>query len=265
MRTEIKNLNSFAFMEKAIDFEFARHCELLSKGEEIRMETRRYDPSTGRTYPMRSKERIFDYRFLAEPDLLPPQLKREEIDGLRAGLPELPMVRGVRMMNDYGITESDAEVLTSSVRLADYYETAASGTKHTKLLANLLLTDLMRFCENEPFASPVPEARLSAIAELYGENVINSATAKKLIARLVAEDFDPVEVVEREGLAQIRDRVTLQKLIAEVLEGNPRAVADYKNGKTSAMRALQGQAMARSAGRADPILLETLLKETLEV
>lgn len=229
------------------------------------METRRYDPATGQTYPMRSKERIFDYRFLAEPDLLPLQLKRDEIDGLRASLPELPTARGARMMNDYGITESDAEVLTSDICLADYYETAANDTKHTKLLANLLLTDLMRFCENEPFVSPVPEARMSAIAELYGENVINSATAKKLIARLAAEDFDPVEVVEREGLAQIRDRVTLQKLVCEVLETNTRAVADYKNGKKSAMRALQGQAMARSAGRADPILLETLLKESLEV
>ena len=229
------------------------------------METRRYDPATGQTYPMRSKERIFDYRFLAEPDLLPLQLKREEIDALRASLPELPTARAARMMNDYGITESDAEVLTSDICLADYYETAANGTKHTKLLANLLLTDLMRFCENEPFVSPVPEARLSSIAELYGENVINSATAKKLIARLVAENFDPAEVVEREGLAQIRDRVTLQKLVCEVLETNTRAVADYKNGKKSAMRALQGQAMARSAGRADPILLETLLKESLEV
>ncbi len=265
VRTEIKNLNSFAFMEKAIDFEFARHCELLLNGEEIRMETRRYDPSTGRTYPMRSKERIFDYRFLAEPDLLPIQLKREEIDDLRAHLPELPMARAKRMMADYGITESDAEVLTSDIRLADYYETAAKKTKHAKLLANLLLTDLMRFCESEPFSSPVTDARLSAVADLFGENVINSATAKKLIARLLTEDFDPIETVEREGLAQIRDQATLQRLIGEVLESSPRAVADYKKGKTSAMRSLQGQVMARSAGRADPLLLKALLKETLEV
>lgn len=265
VRTEIKNLNSFAFMEKAIDFEFARHCELLSKGEEIRMETRRYDASTGKTYPMRSKERVFDYRFLAEPDLLPICLKREEIETLRACLPELPMARARRMTTAYGITESDAEILSSDSQLADYYETAAKETKHTKLLANLLLTDLTRFCESEPFVSPVTETRLAAVSELFGERVINSATAKKLIARLVEGDFDPVEIVAREGLAQIRDSATLQRLIDEVLEENPRAVADYRNGKTAALRALQGQVMAKSGGRADPVLLESLLLKAIEV
>ena len=252
-------------MEKAIDFEFARHCELLSKGEEIRMETRRYDASTGKTYPMRSKERVFDYRFLAEPDLLPICLKREEIETLRACLPELPMARARRMTTAYGITESDAEILSSDSQLADYYETAAKETKHTKLLANLLLTDLTRFCESEPFVSPVTETRLAAVSELFGERVINSATAKKLIARLVEGDFDPVEIVAREGLAQIRDSATLQRLIDEVLEENPRAVADYRNGKTAALRALQGQVMAKSGGRADPVLLESLLLKAIEV
>ena len=265
VRTEIKNINSFAFMEKAIDFEFARQCDLLSRGEEIRMETRRYDSSTGKTYPMRSKERVFDYRFLAEPDLLPICLSQEEIDALRKSLPELPMARARRMEKTYGITESDAEVLSSDTRLADYYETAAKETKHQKLLANLLLTDLMRFCESEPFVSPVVETRLAAVSELFGERVINSATAKKLLARLVEGDFDPVEIVAREGLAQIRDKEALQGLIDEVLVQNPRAVEDYRNGKKAALRSLQGQVMAKSGGRADPILLESLLREAVEV
>ena len=265
VRTEIKNLNSFAFVEKAIDYEFARHCELLSRGEEIRMETLRFDSATGRTYPMRSKEQVKDYRFLSEPDLLPIVLKREEIEDLRRALPELPAARAQRLIAAYGITASDADTLTADVLLADYFETAAKTTKYPKLLANLLLTDVMRVCGSDPFSSPVDAAHLSAVAELFGDGVINSATAKKLIARLATEAFDPVEVVARENLSQIRDSHTLQELIDGVLSDNPRAVSDYRGGKTAAMRALQGQAMARCAGRADPILLERLLRESLEV
>ena len=123
----------------------------------------------------------------------------------------------------------------------------------------------MRVCGSDPFSSPIDATRLSAVAELFGDGVINSATAKKLIARLVTETFDPVEAVAMENLAQIRDRDALQKLIDGVLADNPRAVSDYRGGKTAAIRALQGQAMARCAGRADPILLESLLKESLEV
>lgn len=265
VRTEIKNLNSFSFVEKAIDFEFARHCELLLRGEAVRMETRRFDSATGRTFAMRSKESAVDYRFLTEPDLLPIRLRREQIDILRRSLSELPSARSSRLVQTYGIPDADADVLTADSHLADYFETAAKGTGYPKLLANLLLTDLLRFCTGEPFSSPIAEVRLSAVAELFGEGVINSTTAKKLIARLATADFDPVEVVEREGLAQIRDRATLQALIDDVLATNPRAVSDYRGGKTAAMRALQGQAMARSAGRSDPILLEVLLKESLEV
>jgi len=184
---------------------------------------------------------------------------------LRRALPELPAARAQRLIAAYGITASDADTLTADVLLADYFETAAKTTKYPKLLANLLLTDVMRVCGSDPFSSPVDAAHLSAVAELFGDGVINSATAKKLIARLATEAFDPVEVVERESLAQIRDSHALQELIDGVLADNPRAVSDYRGGKTAAMRALQGQAMARCAGRADPILLERLLRESLEV
>lgn len=265
VRTEIKNLNSFAFVEKAINFEFERHCECLLRGEQLQSETCRFDPATGRTYPMRRKEQVKDYRFLTEPDLLPIELRQEEIETLKQALPELPSARAQRMMRTYEITESDADTLTSDMCLADYFELAARSTKYKKLLVNLLLTDVMRVCGNDPFSSPIEATRLSAVAELFGDGVINSATAKKLITRLSETDFDPVEIVAREGLAQIRDRETLQKLIDSVLAENPRAVSDYRGGRIAAMKALQGQAMARCAGRADPILLETLLKESLEV
>ena len=263
VRTEIKNLNSFTFIEKAIEYETRRHCELIARGEAVRMETRRYDPATGKTYPMRRKETSFDYRFLTEPDLSPISLSEEEINGLRQALPELPAARCKRLMSSYGLSEKEAEILTSDPALADYFEEGAICSSYPKQVANLLLSEILRMCEGDPFACPIPFARLAAVADLFGEGIVNSTTAKKLLVRLCDADFDPHEAVEREGLAQLRDPKLLIRVIEEVLSANARAVADYKNGKTAALRALQGQAMSRTSGKADPVLLERLLKERL--
>lgn len=263
VRTEIKNLNSFAFIEKAVEYETARHCELLERGEEIRMETRRYDPATAKTYPMRGKECAVDYRFLTEPDLPPICLRDSEIESLRNALPELPAARSKRFVTAYGLSETDADILTADSALADYFEAAAQETSFPKLVANLLLTEVLRFSEGDPFASPIAAARLGAVAELFGSRTVNSTTAKKLLARLLEGDMDPAEVVAREGLGQIRDESVLREVIGAVLESNVRAVSDYRNGKAAALRALQGQVMSRTSGRADPILVEAFLKEML--
>ncbi len=263
-RTEIKNLNSFAFVEKAIAYEFERQSEVLRRGETLQAETRRYDVPSGKTQLMRIKERTIDYRFLPEPDLPPIHLDRDFIESIRKALPELPSARALRMVSQYAITPADAEVLVTEPALADYYEQAAGTTRHAVVLVHLLLTDLLRVCTWDPFLAPVLPTRLAELAELLGEGIINSATAKKLLARLTRADFDPRATVAAEHLEQITDRTELAHLVHEILQANPRAVSDYRNGKNAALRALQGQAMAKTAGRAEPRLLERLLLDALK-
>ena len=263
VRTEIKNLNSFAFAEKAIAYEIGRQTAALERGETLRSETRRYDVPSGETRTMRVKERSIDYRFLPEPDLLPIRVDRQTVERIRAELPELPAARAARLRETYSIAEADAEILVGEPLLADFYERAAGRTHYPTHLVHLILSDLLRACTWDPFFSPVRAERMAELAELLGEGVINSATAKKLLSRLLKSDFDPREAVVSEGLAQITDRALLAETVSAVLETNPRAVRDYLGGKTAALRALQGQAMAKTAGRADPLLLESLLLEAL--
>lgn len=263
VRTEIKNLNSFVFVEKAISYEIERQSELLCRGEALHMETRRFDPASGKTVLMRTKESAVDYRFLPEPDLPPIRISHGEIERIRTELPELPAARAKRLIAAFGVTDYDASVLVSDPALADFFEAGACKTQYPKLLVNLLLNDLLRFCANDPFSSPVTADRFAELVQLLGEGTVNSSTAKKMLARLVKSDLDLRHAVETEGLAQIRDRALIATRIDEVVRANPRAVSDYKNGKHAALRALQGQVMARTAGRADPILLEELLLNAL--
>lgn len=259
VRTEIKNLNSFAFVEKAIAYEIERQSEVLRHGGALQAETRRYDVPSGKTQLMRVKERAIDYRFLPEPDLPPIHLSRAWIESVRASLPELPSARAVRLVSQYAISPSDAAVLVTEPALADYYEQAAASTEYSVLLVHLLLTDLLRSCMWDPFRAPVLPERLAELAQLLGQGTVNSATAKKLLARLTQGDFSPRKAVADEHLEQITDPARLSEIVREVLRTNPRAVHDYQNGKTAALRALQGQAMAKTAGRAEPRLLEQLL------
>lgn len=263
VRTEIKNLNSFAFVEKALAYEIERQGCLLAKGEMPTSETRRFDVAIGKTLPMRSKETAADYRFLPEPDLPPVRIGEEEIERIRRALPELPDARAARLVKDYGLTAYDADVLVTDPFLADFFEDGGKQTAYPKLLVNLLLSELLRHCTSEPFASPVSAMRLAELAQLLGEGVINSSTAKKLLLRLLEGDLDPRETVTREELGQIRDRDVLSALARRVLAECPRAVSDYQNGRTAALRALQGKAMAACGGRADPLLLESILLEFL--
>ena len=263
VRTEIKNLNSFAFVEKALAYEIERQGQLLTKGEPLMPETRRFDVASGKTFPMRTKETAVDYRFLPEPDLPPLLVGEEEIERIRRELPELPDIRAARMIKTYGLTAYDADVLVSDPLLADFFELGGKQTAYPKLLVNLLLTDLLRYCTSDPFSSPVSASRLAQLAQLLGEGTINSSTAKKLLLRLLDGDLEPRRTVLLEELGQIRDRARLSELALRVISEQPRAVSDYQNGKSAALRALQGRAMAVSGGRADPVLLEAILLELL--
>ena len=263
VRSEIKNLNSFAFVEKAIQYEIARQAEALSRGETLRMETRRYDPTSGKTVLMRIKERSVDYRFLPEYDLPMLRVTEETVAEIRKLLPELPDARANRLQREFSLTAGDAAVLVDDPALADYFEQAAGRTVYPKLLANLILTDLLHFCEKAPLATSVPASRMAELSDLLGEGRINSSTAKKLLSRLIREDFNPAQTVASENLEQIRDPDQIRALVLEVLENNPKAVADYRRGRSAALRALQGNAMSRTAGRVDPVLLERRLLEML--
>ena len=263
VRTEIKNLNSFSFAEKAVRYEIERQTALLLAGERIESETRRYNEATGRTDLMRRKESAEDYRFLPEVNLPVLHLLPEELDRLRKTLPELPQEREARLSKTYGVSPQDAAFLAADPELSAYFEAAAKQTSYPVRLCNLLLCELLRHCPSDPFSSPVRAERFAELTELLGEGSINGTTAKSLLARMLHEDLSPRLCAEEEGLLQIRDPKALTEMAEAVLRENARAVRDYRSGKTAALRALQGRLMAKSGGRADPVLGERLLLSLL--
>ncbi len=263
VRTEIKNINSFSFVEKTITYEAQRQIDALERGEPIFPQTRRYDEKSGKTVLMRIKESADDYRFLEEPDLPPLYVSKETVERLRAALPELPEEKRERLTKEFGISPEDAAILASDTALANYFEKAAALTAYPKHLAGLLLSDLMRYCQSDPFVSPVSAERLGELSTLFGDRTVNSATAKKLLVRLTKSDFSPREAVEKEGLSQIRDEGLLLSHVQAVLSENPQAVEDYQNGKKAALQALLGRLMANTGGRAEPVLAQTLLIQAL--
>lgn len=263
VRAEIKNVNSFAYAEKAMRYEEKRQIDMLVRGEEIFSETRRYDEASETTVCMRVKEKADDYRYLNEPDLMPIRISDEDIARVLTRLPELPRARAIRMQAAYGISLAEAKSLFSDTALADYFEQVALQTAYPKLALNLLLSDLLHHVPAEPFVSPVRASRLGELANLVGEGKINSSTAKKLLLRLVQADFSLRETIEAEGLWQIRDEALLTNVVREVLLQQARAVADYKKGKRAAMQVLMGNIMKKTGGRADPILADRILQKEL--
>ena len=258
VRTEMKNINSFAFVGKAIDFEFRRQANILENGGKIAAETRRFDPSTGETYTMRVKESAADYRFFAEPDLPPFCISDEQIASFRDSLPAMPEERRRFYREKYGISQADCEIIVSRPEMSDYFDRAASLTKYTKTVANLMITDLLSTVGAEGFDVPVTPEALSEIATLYGDGEINSSTVKKLLSMLPKCDLSPKELVEKHGLAQLNDKEELRRILEQVISSAPKLLEDYKNGKTAAKKAIIGRVMATTSGRANPILTDQL-------
>jgi aspartyl-tRNA(Asn)/glutamyl-tRNA(Gln) amidotransferase subunit B len=263
-RVEIKNLNSFAFIVKAIDYEFFRQVSLIEAGEAVLQETRRYDEATGRTERMRGKESAEDYRYFPEPDLPPLVVDEGWIAEIEQALPRLPDRRMAEYGERYGISPSDGEVLTADRAMADFFEEAAACAKHPKRVASLMLSELARLSEGEGFACPISPAHVAELADLWGEDEVNSSTAKALVAELWREDQSPAELVRARGLGQIHDRDTLAAVVAQVIAENPRAVSDYKNGKKAAAKVIVGRVMSQTSGRANPVLTNDLVVEALD-
>ncbi len=263
VRCELKNLNSFKFIEKAIQYEEARQIELLEKGEPVICETRRFDERREMTFSMRKKEKQSDYRFFPEPDLAPLSFSTEDIEKIKASLPALPDERRKYYAKEYGISEADGETLTLSPLIADYFEEAAKCTSFPRTVSNFILTEIMGIMP--PDASPynISPENLGSLADLLGKNIINSATAKKLIREMWDSDIDPKKAVEERGLAQINDEEAILSFVRSAIEKSQKAVEDYKKGKATAARSIVGKAMGESRGRANPETVAFLVEKEL--
>ena len=263
-RTEMKNLNSFTYIQKAIEYEYKRQVEEIENGGVIIQETRRYDQSSGKTFSMRKKENANDYRYFPEPDLVPVIMSEEKVSELGATIPMLPDVRKKMYVEKYSLTAYDAELITGEMAVADYFESAVAETEYPKLLANLLISEILKVYDPDKGSIGIDPMHLAQVADMQGSGEINSSVAKKVVNVLLEEDTDACEYVRKNDLGQINDENILNDLISQALSRNPKSVEDYKKGKVAAAKALMGQVMGATKGRGNPVLIEKLLNATLE-
>jgi aspartyl-tRNA(Asn)/glutamyl-tRNA(Gln) amidotransferase subunit B len=266
-KVEIKNLNSFRNVQRALEYEAQRQAEALTAGRRVVQETRLFDADRGTTRAMRSKEYAHDYCYFPEPDLVPLQLDPAWIERIRAALPELPRARRQRFASQYGLPAYDAEILTQSRALAEYYETAVRAHDNPKALSNWIMTELRRELggddETAVAKAPVSPARLAELVKLIDEGTISGKIAKDVLVRMLASGEDAVTIVRREGLTQMADAGALEALVEQAIAANPKAVADFKGGKVVAAKALVGQVMKASGGKANPAMVDRLVQEKL--
>jgi aspartyl-tRNA(Asn)/glutamyl-tRNA(Gln) amidotransferase subunit B len=266
-KVEVKNMNSFRNVQRALEFEARRQAAALAAGERIVQETRLWDADHGSTRSMRTKEFAHDYRYFPEPDLVPLHIDAAWVDELRAALPELPQARRQRFVSQYGLPAYDAAVLTQSRALADYYEQAVAAFPHPKTVSNWVMSELLREIPAEDeraiAAAPVPPGRLAGLLRLVEDGTISGKIAKDVFDKMVQGGEDAEAIVRREGLSQISDTAELQRIVTEVVAANVKAVEDYRKGKTSAAKALVGQVMKATGGKANPALVNQLLQEKL--
>ncbi|MEJ2374477.1 MAG: Asp-tRNA(Asn)/Glu-tRNA(Gln) amidotransferase subunit GatB [Pseudolabrys sp.] len=263
-RCEIKNVNSIRFIGQAIDYEARRQVDILEDGGSIEQETRLFDPGEGETRPMRTKEEAHDYRYFPDPDLLPLELAQEEVDALKAELPELPDEKKARFMRDFGLSPYDAGVLVDERETADYFEAVAAG-RDPKQAANWVINELfgrLNKVGKEIADSPVTAAQLGGMLEMIADGTISGKIAKDLFEILWSEGGDPKEVVKARGMTQVTDLGAIEKLVDEVVAKNPDKVADAKSNP-KAIGWFVGQVMKASGGKASPQAVNQLLKSKL--
>ena len=266
-RCEIKNLNSFRFLERAIEHEAARQIELISDGGRVVQETRLYDPDRDETRSMRGKEDAHDYRYFPDPDLLPVKLDEPWIESVRAALPELPAAMQVRFQNDYGVSAYDATVLTGSRALADYFEAAARACGQGKLAANWVMGELsaaLNKAELDIAQSPVSAAQLGTLITRIQDGTLSGKLAKQVFEGLWEGAGEVDAIIEARGLKQMSDTGELEKIVDDVLAANPKSVEEFRAGKEKAFNALVGQVMKASRGKANPAQVNELLKGKLQ-
>ncbi len=266
-RVEIKNVNSFRFVQKAIESEMERQIKLLLSGEKIVQETRTFDPSTGLTHTMRTKEEAEDYRYFPEPDLLPLVIPPQWLEEIKANMPELPEERYERFMKNYALDQYSARVLTDNKELGDFFEESLKYyNQDPKLTANWLLNDLLGNLSEagkDIECSPVSPQSLAELVKLIRENVLSSKLAKEVIKDMVLTGKSPVQIVEEKGLKQVSDEGQIRSMIEEVLRENPKEVERFKAGEEKVFGFLVGQVMKKARGKANPQMVNRILKEML--
>ncbi len=264
-KTEVKNLNSFRFLRDALDYEIARQVAVLESGGTVDQETRLYDPSTGETAGMRSKEHAHDYRYFPEPDLLPLQISEQWLETIRSSMPELPAAKRARFTEEYGLREYDARVLTATRPLAEYYEKAAAAAQNPVEAAKWVQGELLGRLNaegKEITESPVPPEHLGELIRLIAEGQITGKLAKQIFPKMFATGEAPSKIVEREGL-KVMAGSELERIVAEVIEKNPKQVEQYRGGKKTVIGYFVGQVMRATKGQADPKKVNQLLRERL--
>lgn len=263
IRTEIKNLNSFQFVQRAIEYEYQRQVEALARGEAVVQQTLRFDQASGRTFPMRGKEDAHDYRYFPDPDLPPISTCTEQLNRLKAQIPMLPDQRKALYMKQYGLSALACEALVTDAQTAGYFEEAAALCRYPRLLGNLMTTEAYRLMDGEDGTIPISPLHMAQLADMLGDEAISSSTAKRALAGLWQADQEPRDWVLAHDLLQINDPDLLIPAVEAVLAREGRLADRYRSGKINALQALTGKAIAATGGKGNPSVLQRLLKERL--
>ncbi|MDY6989165.1 MAG: Asp-tRNA(Asn)/Glu-tRNA(Gln) amidotransferase subunit GatB [Thermodesulfobacteriota bacterium] len=266
-RAELKNMNSFKHVESALSFEIERQKAVIEDGNEVVQETRLWDPDKGITAAMRGKEEAHDYRYFPDPDLLPLVIDKAWIEEIRAGLPELPDAKRQRFISDHGLAADDARLLTSSRAMADYFEVCAKLFPEPKAVCNWVVGPLLAKLNEEKTTieeSPVPADRLAELLRLIDSGVISGKIAKTVFEEMASTGKEPHKVVQEKGLVQITDEDEIAEVVKQVLADHGKEVSDYKAGKTKLFGFFVGQVMKATRGKANPKLVNDMLREALE-
>jgi aspartyl-tRNA(Asn)/glutamyl-tRNA(Gln) amidotransferase subunit B len=266
-RTEIKNINSFRFIEKAIDYEIERQIDLIESGESVTQETRLYDSIKNETRPMRSKEFANDYRYFPDPDLLPVMISDEEIEEIKATFPEMPKDKFIRYQSEFKIPENDAQIISSSKNLATFFEECMENAKDAKLLSNIMIGDISSLLNKENIEitdSKLSTKNVSELVNLVTEGVISGKIAKTVLEETWDSGLSPIEIVESSGLKQIDDDDEIERIIDQIISEHPDQVTAYKGGKNKLFGFFVGQIMKATQGKANPASANKILKDKLD-
>lgn len=265
-RTEIKNMNSINNIAKAMEYEFERQVDLLENGEKVTQETLRYDDATNTTSPMRSKEDAHDYRYFRDPDLVTINISREEVEEIRESLPELPADKCKRYIDELGLPEKDAQLLTKYRKISEYFDEACKGVKSAKTVANFIIGQMFSRTETEAdkeiFDVAVTPAQLNELVKLIDSGKIRNNLAKSTLEKMLDTGKGALDFISESDMGGL-DENTMAELCKQAVESNPKAVEDYKNGKEKAIKALVGNVMKNSRGKADAVAAEAKIKELI--
>lgn len=265
-RTEMKNMNSFRSITRAIEYEVERQIDLIEDGGKVEQETLRWDDVSGKTFSMRDKEDAQDYRYFPDPDLVAIKLSDEYIENIKNNLPELPESRKQRYLEEYKLSEKDAKIITGSKYLSDLFEGAIRICNNPKAVNNWIISDISRILnemEIEPIEIPFDAKQLGKLVLLIDKGTISSSIGKKVLEELFKSPKDPEQIVKENGWLQISDEGAIKEIVEKVLQNNPQSVADYKAGKDKALGFLVGQAMKETKGKANPQMLNQMFRESL--